>query len=184
MVAEAHIDPAVFPQPVRRLVSADAEPGEIHKDLHPVKIVGGFHRQQLILQHMDPGKGVDVRTEPAGECQGVSEQLAAVLDHLAAPSVDCRIQDRVRAGGHQKIRTGGQVCRVHQVTLQVVDRTLFEAGAHFVHTDHADVCAGIHGPGGQVFMVGKRAPQASSTINGFPRSWQIFAIAAMSAHVP
>jgi len=37
---------------------------------------------------------------------------------------------------------------------------------------------------GKASWKGRCAPQASSTINGFPRSWHTCAIAARSVHVP
>jgi hypothetical protein len=114
--------------------------------------VGGLGAEELFPQHAEAGQGPDFRAKPVGEHECDTEQRVAVLDHLPAPAVERRVDHHVRAGGHQHVGAGGQLGRVHQGALDVEDRSLLEPGAHLLHADHADVRAGVHGPGRQVLV--------------------------------
>ena len=92
--------------------------------------------------------------------QCVAEQLAPVLDHLPAPTVQCRVHHHVRASGHQQVRTRRQPVAIDQVALHVEDRALFEARTHLVHADDTNVGAGVHGPCRKVLVEGQvRTPR-------------------------
>ena len=69
------------------------------------------------------------------------------------------MEQHVRAGGHQQVGVGGEVCEVDQIALVVKDGALLEPGAHLVHADYADVSAGVHRPGRELIVEGEvRAP--------------------------
>ena len=78
-----------------------------------------------------------------------------MLNHLPAPPIDGGVQHHIGAGRGEKIGALAEPDRINQVSLQVVDRTLFEAHSHLVDAHHADVCSRRHGPGGKVLVEGQ-----------------------------
>lgn len=149
VVVQPDVDPGVFAQPVRCLVAADAELLDIDQHMQRVEIVRSLLTDELIMQYVEAGEPVDSSAGGFDQLERRVQLLFTVPDHLPAPAVHAGVDQHVGAGRGQQVGTLLQPYRVHQLPLQVIDRTLFEAKAHFVHAHYADIGTGIHGPGGE-----------------------------------
>ncbi len=122
VTADAEVEAAVFAQPVGGLIPRRPGPGDVHQDLRRVEAAGRLGAKQLVLEHLDVGDFGQPAAQVAGEIEFGAEQFVTVLDHLAPPTVERRIDHHVRARRHQQVGTRGQPCRVDQIALQMKDR--------------------------------------------------------------
>ena len=141
MIGHTDVQPAMGAQPVGALVAGRAGRAHVDQDLQAVQVVAGLLAQQAVLEDVEPVDVVDALAGPVGQGQGRSQQLRAALDHLPAPPVESGIDHHVGAGGHQQVGARGQMGTVHEIALDMEDRSLLESGTHLVDAHNADIRA-------------------------------------------